>query len=321
MKEKIKKIFNLKKIDGSIDKKRLLIFCIGIIIIMPISYTFARYAYIEIKNYFLKTKNFYFNCDKLSEHGSVIEMTNWSGVGSYTITFNMNSLSNSILKTEENITYDIEYSCSNNVVCNIENNKTNGTISSSTNTDSFTIVITVPTTTTLHDNDRVQLNVKTTSTSPYTKELTGVFRLVVGYYGLTHEIDDTTNSPYLTTRITNTLDYYVVREAFSTYSVGNHIDESTYNSLSPENKQKCASSIVTLTFDPTKVLLDMTSEIYQNAVSTTTTTINNYNYISSISFKIDAMSSKLIKFYKTDATNDYTYPNNNNTSIITVSYS
>lgn len=321
MKDKIKRIINIKQEDGTINKKKLVIIVIGIITIMPISYTFARYAYTEIKNYFLKTKNFYFNCDKLSESGSVIEMTNWSGVGSYTITFNMNSLSNSILKTNEDIAYNIEYSCSNNVVCSIENNKTNGTISANTNTDSFTIVITVPTETILHDKDRVELNVKTTSTSPYTKELTGVFRLVVGYYGLTHEIDDSANNPYLNTRITNTLDYYVVRQAFDSYSVGNQIDEATYNALSNTNKAKCASSIVTLTFDPAKVLLDMTSEIYQNATSISRTTVNGHEYISSISFKIDAMSSKLIKFYKVNASLDYTYPNNNDASIITVTYS
>ena len=104
-------------------------------------------------------------------------------------------------------------------------------------------------------------------------------------------------------------------------SVGNQIDEATYNALSATNKSKCASSIVTLTFDPTKVLLDMTSEVYYEATSVSRTTVNGHQYISSISFKIDAMSSKLIKFYKVNAALNYTYPNNNNQSIITVTYS
>ena len=316
MKEWIGKILN-----GDNKKIKLIVLYGVILCLIPVGYTFARYAYREIKNYFVHTKNFYFNCDKLSEVGSVIEMTNWSGVGQYSVTFNLNSYSNSILKSNDDIDYDIEYECSNNVVCSIENNKTHGTIASNTNTDSFTIVLTVPTETTLHDRDRVELRVKATSTNPYVKQLKGVFRLVVGYYGLSYEIEDSNNKPYFNIKITNTLDYYVVREAFGTYSVGNQIDEVTYESLSDENKNKCISSIVTLVFDPTKVLLDMTSEDYQQAISVARTQINGYDYISSLSFKIDVMSSKQIKFYKVDTTKNYTYPNNNNESIITVSYS
>ena len=65
----------------------------------------------------------------------------------------------------------------------------------------------------------------------------------------------------------------------------------------------------------------MTSEAYQEAVNITTQVINGYNYVNSISFKIDALSSKMIKFYKIDTTQNYTYPIVNNSSIIGVSYS
>lgn len=317
----IKELFQIKNSNGQLNKKKLLCIYLIAFFLLPIGYTFGRYAYTEIKTYFLKTKNFYFNCDKLSERGSVIEMTNWSGVGQYSITFNMNSYSNSLLSSSEDISYNIQYNCSNNVVCSIENNKTNGTITTQTKTDSFTIVITVPTETTLHDRDRVELHVTATSTNPYEKTLTGTIRLVVGYYGLSHEIEDSRNNPYLNIRITNTLDYYVVREAFSGYSVNSHIDIPTYEGLSNENKNKCASSIVTLEFDPTKILLDMTSQDYQEAESVTRQTINNHEYIKSISFKIDVLSSKQIKFYKIDTTKDYTYPNINNNSIVSVTYS
>ena len=319
--KKIIKKLNLKYQDGKINKKKLLCLYLIVFFLLPIGYTFARYAYTEIKTYFLKTRKFYFNCDKLSERGSVIEMTNWSGVGQYSITFNLNSYSNSLLSSDEDINYNIQYTCSNNVVCSIENNKTNGTITTQTKTDSFTIVITVPTETTLHDKDRVELHVTASSTSPYEKTLVGTFRLVVGYYGLSHEIEDSRNNPYLNVRITNTLDYYVVREAFSGYAVNNQIDIPTYQALSNNNKEKCASAIVTLTFDPTKILLDMTSQEYQEAESVVKQTINNHEYIKSISFKIDVLSSKQIKFYKIDTTKDYTYPNNNNNSIVNVSYS
>ena len=319
--KRIMKKFNFKNEAGELNKKKLLCLYLIILFLLPLGYTFGRYAYTEIKTYFLKTRRFYFNCDKLSERGSIIEMTNWSGVGQYSITFNLNSYSNSLLASDQNISYTIQHSCSNNVVCSVENNKTIGTITTQTKTDSFTIVITVPTETTLHARDRVELNVTVSSTSPYEKTLTGTFRLVVGHYGLSHEIEDSRNNPYLNIRITNTLDYYVVREAFSNYVVNNQIDIPTYESLSNENKAKCASAIVTLSFDPTKILLDMTSQDYQEAESVTRTTINGHEYINSISFRIDVLSSKQIKFYKIDTTRDYTYPNNNNNSIINVSYS
>ncbi len=307
--------------NGNLNKQRLFLLYVLIFVLIIGGITFGRYAYQGIKVYFFQIKRFYFNCDKLTESGSNIEMTNWSGVGQYSITFNMNSYSNALLYSDDNIEYDIEYECSNNVTCSVVDNKENGTISSNTHTDSFTIVITVPTENVLHDQDRVELYVETTSTSPYVKKLKGTFALVVGYYGLSYEIDDNRNSPYFITRITNTLDYYVVREAFGNYSVNNQIDVDTYLGLTSEEQSKCTSSIVTLTFDPNVVLLDMTSHNYQDAINTTTTVVNGHNYISSISFKIDAMSSEQVKFYKVNASQNYTYPNNVGTSIITVSYS
>lgn len=294
-----------------------------LIIILNCCYalTVGRYAYKEIKNYFLKTNKFYFNCDKLSESGSNIEMTNWSGVGSYTIVFNMNNYSNRLLKSDEDIEYDISFNCSSNVTCSIENNKTNGTITSETNSDSFTIVISVPANVVLHDRDAVELNVEATSTSPYVKRLYGTFRLVVGHYGLSYEIEDSANSPYLSLKNTNTLDYYIVKTAFGDYTVGSQIDIPTYQSLSETDKQKCASAIITLRFNPNVILLDMTSENYQNAFNIETERINNYDYIKAFSFKIDAMSSNNIKFYKKNVSNNYSYPGQNANSIITVTYS
>lgn len=319
--EKIFKKLKLKNQNGKFNIKRIICLYVIIFFTLPIGYTFARYAYTEIKTYFLQTRKFYFNSDKLSERGSVIEMTNWSGVGQYSITFNLNSYSNSLLASDENIEYNIQYSCSSNVVCSSENNKTSGTITTQTKTDSFTIVITVPTQTILHDRDRVELNVTASSTSPYEKTLTGTFRLIVGYYGLSYEVEDSRNNPYLNVKITNTLDYYVVREAFTGYALNSQIDIPTYEGLSNENKAKCASSIVTIQFDPTKILLDMTSQDYQEAESVTYQTISGHQYVKSISFKIDVLSSKQIKFYKTDTSQNYTYPNNGNNSIVNVSYS
>ena len=65
----------------------------------------------------------------------------------------------------------------------------------------------------------------------------------------------------------------------------------------------------------------MTSDIYLSKVSSITEVINGYNYINTISFKIDALSSKTVKFYKNDTSQNYTYPIINQNSVIQVSYS
>jgi len=307
--------------SGNINRKKTILFSFLILFSLLSFFSLARYAHKEIKNYFLRTKNFYFNCDKLSEKGSNIEMTNWSGVGQYQVTFFLNSYANSYVKSEDDIEYDIEYSCSDNVICNIVDNKTNGNIPKETNVDDFTIVINVPSDTILQDKDVVELNVEATSTKPFVKKISGVFRLVVGHYGLSYEIEDTRNSPYLILKNTNTLDYYIVRESINGYDQGAQIDIDTYQSLSAADKEKCASSIITLNFDPHLVLLDMTSEVYANATDVQTVMIDGHEYVSSISFKIDAMSSNNIKFYKVNTSRNYTYPGNGNDSVIQVEYS
>ena len=317
--DKIKK-FLYSKNDDKIDKKKIIIISLLLLLFLG-GVSFGRYAYKEIRDFYLATKKFYFNSDKLTEKGANYRIENWSGVGTYSVTINMNSFDNNNLFSEENINYDIEYDCSEGVTCSSLENKTNGVISTSQHTDSFTIVITVPTDTVFETGEMVVLNIKATSTSPYEKELKGRFTLVVGQYGLSYEIEDSPNSPYLNIRITNTLDYYKVLEAFDSYNVGTQIDIETYQSLPADKKAKCASAIINLSFNPNIIILDMTSEDYQKAISTGQTIINNHNYINRMSFKIDALSSETVKFYKVDTSQNYTYPIVNNNSIITVSYS
>ena len=88
--------------------------------------------------------------------------------------------------------------------------------------------------------------------------------------------------------------------------------------ITDADKAKCFSSIVTMTFDPTKILLDITNENYPNVTNVTTTTINGKNYINSITLSIDAISSADIRFYKVDTSADYTYPNLNNNCVVTI---
>ena len=64
----------------------------------------------------------------------------------------------------------------------------------------------------------------------------------------------------------------------------------------------------------------MTTTAYLDAIETSKTTIDNYEYINSLSFKIDALQSYRVKFYKVDSTKDYTYPFINENSIVEVEF-
>ena len=64
----------------------------------------------------------------------------------------------------------------------------------------------------------------------------------------------------------------------------------------------------------------LTNEEYQEATNIVNTQINGKNYASGFTIEIDAISSVNLRFYKTDVTKDYTYPNNNSEpSIIMIS--
>ena len=313
-------IDNFIKITDKLPKRKIILGSL-LLILFIIGASLGRYVYKGIRDFYLQTKKFYFNSDKMTEQGTTYRIENWSGVGSYSVTFNMNSSANNNLSSDDDISYDIEYECSSEVTCSIENNKTSGTISASTNTDTFTIVLTVPTNTVLETGDRVTIEVEATSTSPYRKSLSATFTLVVGHYGLSYEIEDSVGSPYLNIRITNTLDYYTVNENITGHNAGTQLSIEEYQNLSNADKAKCSSAIITLDYNPRNILLDMTSEAYLNSTYSETEVINNYNYVNLFSFKIDALSSKTIKFYKIDTTRNYTYPIINQNSIINVSYS
>ena len=88
--------------------------------------------------------------------------------------------------------------------------------------------------------------------------------------------------------------------------------------LSNDKKSKCHSAIVTISFDPNYILIDNTGESYINSINKKTVQINGETYINEITIPIDAISSKDLRFYKVDVSQNYTYPNNNNQSIVTI---
>ena len=301
----------MKKIK--ITKKRIIIFSI-IVISLVVTATYGRYIYRGIRNYYLSTKGFYFNSDKLSENTSIYQLDNWSGVEPVVVTFNMDSKKNNIVSSPLNIEYNISFECSTNVTCT--STKNSGLIMNGVNTDRFSITMTPNTN--LYDGDSIWLEVETNATSPYTKTLKGRFTINVGEIGLAYVIEDSPGNQYLDFNITNTLDYYKVITAFGDYSVGDRIEISEYLSLPAADKPKCTAALITLTFDPSLFRLDMTNEAYLQAVRTTSTTLSDgYDYLNSVTFRTDAVSSTSVRFYKLNTENDYTYPFVTQTPVIT----
>lgn len=295
-------------------RRQIIILISLVICILSFVVIFGRYLTNNIKNFFVKSEEFYFYSDKLSENTSIYEIDNWSGVDDYVITINMNSTKNNIEAATYDIGYSVSYECTDNAICTL--NKTAGIISQSTNTDFFNITITPNMQ--LETGDRVIVEIEVTSTAQYKKTLKGRFTLVVGKENLSYQITDKSQNPYMELSITNTLSYYIVDQAFSNYTAGQKIDIDTYLALTDEEKKKCYSSIVTIKFNPTEILFDVTNNAYGDATNIKTTTIDGKTYINEITIPIDAVSSRDLRFYKVDVSKDYTYPNESNTSIVTI---
>ena len=308
-----------KKPRKKISRFKLIIIITSLVVVflLLLKPSWARYVYNGIKDYYYESQRFYFNSNKLSENGSTLQLDNWDGVNSFDIDYEVNSVKNNSIASPSAITYDIPvHRCvtTANVSCTIT--KTTGLISTTTHKDVFTITVTPNEA--LAQGAKVRVEVEVKSTDPYEKTLTGVVILNVGIPGITYEISDKANRPYLDFKITNTTNYYQVVTPFGDYTQGSPIEEAVYNSLSAENKAKCTSALINLTFDPTVILVDVTSDFYENAYSYTTQQINGKSYINGITFGMDAVSSMSIRFYKVNASNNYKYPNDNHTpSIIT----
>lgn len=300
-----------------LNKKKIYLILGIILFVITIGLTYGRYAYNGLKEFYLASKNFYFYSDKLTSNRAIYQIDNWSGVDSYQLTINLNNSKNNLVHANTDINYEISYICSSNALCSVS--KTSDTLYEASITDYFTALITPNEA--LKNNDEVWMEVTVKSTYPYKKTLSARFILKVGIPGISYAIDDVEGRPYFNLSVTNTTDYYLVKEAFGIYEIDQRIDYNTYLGLSDEDKSKCALPLITLTFDPTVVILDMTNTAYLNAESYTTTEINGYSYVNSISFRIALESSEAVKFYKASTNMDYTYPIVNETSIINFAYS
>lgn len=312
MKEKIEKI--KQKLD-KYNKKNYIILTL-IIIITTITLTYGRYIYADIRDFYLASKSFYFSSDKLTDPRAIYQIDNWSAVDPYTIAINLSNAKNNLVHSSSDIEYQVEYTCSDNIICNIS--EEGGILYKDEKTSYLNATLTPNST--FKEGDEAFIEIAVKSLSPYKKTLRGRFILKVGKSVLSYTIEDKPGRPYFNFNITNTIDYYLVKESFQDYQINDRIDRLTYISLSDENKRKCISAEITLTFNPEEVILDTTNTAYLKKERNTIKTIGGYDYVNSITFRIDSESSEVVKFYKSDKSKDYTYPITNQTSIVEFSY-
>ena len=276
-------------------------FKVGIVIFLIVfvfSITvFGRYIYNNVRDAYLTARQFYFTSDILTTNGVTYTYNNWGGVDVYEIEFDLYSYNNKI----EKLNYDLDYivSCkplSNEITCGIgtvsggtlgEDGLTRtstGTIYTSQNNTSTVKILVVPKEgASIEIGDTIELEVKAKTKEPYEKEISCKFSLSI------------------------------MTQAANTYSIED-IANRDYAIL----KLVCANDTatqVTLEFNPSIVRLDLNDEIYLNNEGIE---VDGNNYVKKITFYLEAESTKNVKFYKVDKTQNYTYPGVAETSVIAV---
>lgn len=287
-----------------------------LVVFLLVGVTYGKYIKNIIDEYILETKAFYFNSSILTVNGKNLSISNWDGVNSYTLTIDLNNRKSSTKYTTSDIEYNISVNCPNTVTCTL--NKTSGILRSTDTNDTYQIVVTPQRN--FYEGDTIRVETSVTSTTPYQKTMSATYTIGVQSSDFSYYIEDSANSKYLNLNFVNSVAYYQVEEAFSTYQVGDLISLSDYHSLNATDKAKCFSAKITVEFDPNILFVDMTSDLYLNRIpgSEELVTINGYQYVKKFSFKIDASSSSSLMFYKDDITENYTYPIVNNSSIVSV---
>ena len=98
-------------------KKKILIVLI-ILLCLPISFTLGRFVYNKVLDLYFTSKNFFFESDKLTVDGAIYSLDYWNGVDPYNVVINLNSFKNNELKSTSDVTYEINYTCSSEIICN-----------------------------------------------------------------------------------------------------------------------------------------------------------------------------------------------------------
>ena len=298
-------------------KKTSIAIIIFLSFFIVISVAFGRYIRNIIQNYILETQNFYFNSSILNINGKHYSVTNWDGVNAYPLTIDLNNRKSEDIYTKTDIVYTISVTCPSTVTCALSKN--GDTIHPLDQTDSYQIIVTPHQN--FGENDTVTVYTEVTSTSPFRKTMSATYTIGVERSDFGYEIVDSVNAKYLTINFTNAIPFYQVQTAFGDYAVNDYVSLDEYALLSADDQAKCFSAIVTVSYDPSILFVDMSNKYFVHRLPTgyTEQTIDGHQWVSGFSFKVNASSSSAINFYKDDITQNYTYPIVNSSSIINVS--
>lgn len=306
----------MKRIKKIKFKKIFILFIPLVILLCVESFTFAKYVIEKVSNYFVSSKNFYFTSNILKANKPHYEVNNWSGIGEFTISFDLSSKKNNYIATDYDITYNANVVCPSDVICNID--KSSGTIYSASHTD--TVTVTVSPTRLYTEGEKIIIELNAESQSPYKKKISAVFEYIVGKLGVTYEVEDEVNRTYLLLKVTNAINYCTVTEAFGTHQVGDVLDSSDYMHLSDTNKQKCISQNVKVEFDPNVIYLDTVNQIL-NRATYSSIQIGGTSYINKLEYSIGPLSTIDVKFYKKNSAVKYTYQAMENSNTMSVEIS
>ncbi len=278
-KETSKKVIEFMK-----NNKKIVISLVVIITFLTFFLTinYGRYVKDIIQVYYLRTKNFYFNSDKLTIHGKEYEIYPWDGKKELPLTIQMNSLLNSLKGTTSDILYDVSCETDDRISCYIDNQgitqmqrkiKSSEKVSTTSHKDSFNVYINAKNDVTLKDGDRIEVKVTAKSTYPYEEELSATFILIIGDYGINYVIEDNPGDIYFDDIITNTL----TEKAMITLEIK----------------------------DSSKATVDMSSVVFN--LKDTTYEVDDNKFIKKIVFYIEPKSSLMVRFYKKDSKDNFSH--------------
>ena len=256
------------------------ILLIAAAVLIPAGFVFAKYFLSNAYEAFLVARNFYFDSSILTTDNKSYTLKNWDG-DAFTLNLDLNNILNESAWTAYAINYTITPTCPASVTCTVTSGTTGSlAYSAAAGTTNLVTVRIVPTGT-ISTGDSVTLSVSAVSTTAYRKTLSATFTLEALIRGVGYTIEDSENSPYATFILYNT---------------------------------SADSKTLSLTFDPSDLLIDTTN----SAVISGVTTTDSANNVNSLSLTLAANSEVAIKFFKTDISSDYTYPLTTATSAITV---
>ena len=127
--------------NGFLKRFRQILLVLLIVVMGIGGVTLAKYIIHEFHSYYLDSKNFYFTSNRLTANNALYQINNWSGVGSFNISFDLLSQKNTYVYSNYDIPYTVSVTCPNDVQCTLSHNS--GTIFSSSLTHSDTVTVSV----------------------------------------------------------------------------------------------------------------------------------------------------------------------------------